>query len=556
MKLKQTGQSSKSESLFERLQQVYNLRVDPFSTGLPFFYRGAEREEAVAKLVHTVRFGDMTPLLTGEKGIGKTTLLAEAIKSIKDEFKVVILRSSMLMDGARFLEQLFNKDNYVCPLSFNQSEPTILAQAFHGYLKHKNKQTKPKNNTLIVVDDVDDLAEETVALILQGIDQVPSAESGVSFVFAAQPGWLSGFANKELTAMLSRLLYRIEIQPLTEQDAESYVRLRLRAAGANQDFSLSAVQLSALYNLGNGNPGRINRIAAGVVLGTHSDENEQNDKAKLPFVLPPLKQATGILLLVLVISFSCLLYLYRGDDSETDSPAPDVALSTPVTPQVVPAPKLAQGAKQGPPIEQSGSVSNETKRVDQASVVADASVVEPAANIEPEPKTQTATNVRVKQTPEVTAPAAAVPANVAPSVAPLSATVSAVEPLLKPENSQSPEHKKSTREKPIDSPPEIARPDSPGRPGFRPAEWVRSQKPSHYVVQLLGSYKETTAQRFLKRYPDSGFFYIQSSYKGKAWFVVLDGVYPTKAEARTAVANMPAKIRKQTPWIRSVKGIQ
>ncbi len=590
-------QQIKSETLFRQLQQVYDLRVDPFSSGLPFFYRGAEREEAVDKLVHALRFGDLIPLLTGERGVGKTSLLAEVIKSVKDEFKVVILKSSMLMDGARFLEQLFNKDNYVCPFPFNQSEPETLVQAFRVYLTHKHKQTKPRINTLVVVDDVDDLAEETVRLMLQGVDEISAGESGVHFILAAQSGWTSGFVSNDVTNMLSGMLYQVHVQPLSQEDTENYVRQRLYKAGAKPEILFSNVQLSALCGLGKGNPGRINRVAPGVLLGTPGDESVQaSDKAKLRFTFPPLKQAAWALLAVSVICVSCLLYLYGGDDSENSRPESDASTRRIISS----APGSPDQGKQESTLDKLARLSlnesgqgNDTSETNDAGETGNADLPASAAGPDPYIEAQAA------QLAESSVPATVKPLNNTQPTNIPSANVPPANVPAVPEKKPLPELDNS----PIDQPAErvgksadtrvnshannvensgansrennsggnnsggnnsggnsvanqTVPPDNSTRPGFRSAGWVKSQNPSHYLVQLLGSYNETTARRFLKQYSDAGFFYIQSTYKGKAWFVVLDGPYPDKAKANRAVASMPEKIRKMTPWIRSVKGVQ
>ncbi|MCP5208745.1 MAG: SPOR domain-containing protein [Hahellaceae bacterium] len=85
-------------------------------------------------------------------------------------------------------------------------------------------------------------------------------------------------------------------------------------------------------------------------------------------------------------------------------------------------------------------------------------------------------------------------------------------------------------------------------------DWLRAHPPSSTVVQLLGSYHEETAAKFLKQYASLGFIYVKSTYKGKEWFVVIDGVYNDKAEARDRITAYPVVIQKQQPWVRSVAG--
>ena len=81
---------------------------------------------------------------------------------------------------------------------------------------------------------------------------------------------------------------------------------------------------------------------------------------------------------------------------------------------------------------------------------------------------------------------------------------------------------------------------------------------SSFIAQLFGSYSEKNAQAFIQEHANTGstLLYYRTEHKGKAWFVVVSGPYASKTVAKESAAKLPAGLRKQNPWVRSIKPIQ
>ena len=90
-----------------------------------------------------------------------------------------------------------------------------------------------------------------------------------------------------------------------------------------------------------------------------------------------------------------------------------------------------------------------------------------------------------------------------------------------------------------------------------PEEWVKEQKPGYYTLQLASS----TNKKLIEKY------YLENNLQGKAgyysnrrqgefWYALIYGAYPSVSEANAAVADLPADLRKWSPWVRKIKVIQ
>lgn len=85
-----------------------------------------------------------------------------------------------------------------------------------------------------------------------------------------------------------------------------------------------------------------------------------------------------------------------------------------------------------------------------------------------------------------------------------------------------------------------------------------SAKSSFFVTQLFASHAEKSAQIFIQGNKSAidSLMYYRTEYKGKPWFVVVSGPFESKATAKTDITKLPAKLRNQKPWVRSIESIQ
>jgi len=88
-------------------------------------------------------------------------------------------------------------------------------------------------------------------------------------------------------------------------------------------------------------------------------------------------------------------------------------------------------------------------------------------------------------------------------------------------------------------------------------EQLLQASPRDYAVQLLASYSEANISEFVAQlntgHP-AGYF--ETRYQGKPWFVAVLAAFDDRDEAARSISSLPAKLRSNEPWVRSVAGIQ
>jgi len=45
-------------------------------------------------------------------------------------------------------------------------------------------------------------------------------------------------------------------------------------------------------------------------------------------------------------------------------------------------------------------------------------------------------------------------------------------------------------------------------------------------------------------------------HKGKAWYVIVAGIYTDRTAAKKALAAFPYELRKQSPWVKNIQSVQ
>lgn len=79
------------------------------------------------------------------------------------------------------------------------------------------------------------------------------------------------------------------------------------------------------------------------------------------------------------------------------------------------------------------------------------------------------------------------------------------------------------------------------------------------VVQLFGSYSQTSATKFKKQWQstvNTTLYQYQTTNNGKPWHVIVVGVYADKTEAQQAIQQWPAKLKAEKPWVRDISAVQ
>ena len=538
------SQEQHNNALMMQLKKHFQLAAEPFSTEASFFFEGAQRKHNLETIRHLAAFGDLVLFVTGDKGAGKTHLLKQLEAESADIVRTVYLecnralhdsqgRQILVIESSLRLLGLERKEE-----SFEESCARLL-HACDSYLALHGRRT------LFVYDNSDQLPRPQL-LALCGFCRKLPEESSLVMLFSGSSALLQHSkigTNLEQDAWW----HQIQMKPFVQHEIQTYLAQALNSAGYQGELELTEQQLKQLTQIGKGLPGRINKIFPSVILEPGllkipSSRTSKHTSIRVMFGLAAL----------LVLSFLFVSFQHGVFDRlmPVFSLAPTEKPETPAVPKVsesvepvADAQQLARLALLDAELEKQG-LSLPAEEMESNSAI-DQPISVPEKNSEPE---------KDKSVMPESAPSDSLTEAKSESlqVQEESQTISAgkEEPAV-PERVEG----RASEVSGVASDSVVPEPEK--HKAFRSKQWLDSQSKQAYIPQILGSFEEQTALNFIQELGPQKYeiFYLETEHKGRPWFVVFYGVFPSKTDAQEAIKGAPKRIKRQNPWLRSVDGV-
>ena len=505
----------------------FQLNHDPFAPRVPGFkFFPAQRKPVLGQLHHLARYSQLLLVVTGPEGSGKTLLRQALVASTnKQSVQSVVVSARGAGNAAGILQQVAQTLNVARP-----DVGSILAQVVQLALTGQE--------VYLLVDDAEQLDESALQALLALAAGSPEGRPHV-FLFG-EPSMVAGL--EELSADEERF-HVIDLQPYTLEETREYLAQRLEGAGAGIEL-FSAQQISDIHESSEGWPGIINQVARDAMIEAMIASRSAVKRPSMGFKMPK-KHVLAIGAVVVVAVAAAVLIPGRskaptapgteqtqlGQAAPNSGGQPSVDFAGSSQPMPLPLVGQSQPVMRGPLAEAAGGIAEG----DDGGVPAvDGGVASPPT------VTTTAPPVGVPSGP---APVAAARPAPAPTPAP---TVAAAKPAPVAKPAPAPAAKPAV--KPVEKPVTLAK----AVPG---GSWYASQPANNYVVQIVGTSSEASAQNVAKELGGDA-RYFKKTLNGKPLYVVTYGNYASHAAATAAIKNLPAKTQAGKPWPRTVASVQ
>lgn len=240
----------------------YKLREDPFGiTPDPdFFFPSKLHLEALQSMEYFLRKGESFMLLTGAPGTGKTTLIKTFLKKFNSVSPIVIYQSTL--SAKEFLKTLIKniikEEIEVTEKAEKYLDKVDLLDALKEELNHRKSQGI-KN--IIIIDEAQDLPEETLTEIKHLSNLETEKEKLIHFIFLAQPYFEELLSKANYAQLNQRISLKVKLKSFNKDETESYIKFRLQQVGeAPVVFESSAIK--AIHKASKGIPRLINLICS------------------------------------------------------------------------------------------------------------------------------------------------------------------------------------------------------------------------------------------------------------------------------------------------------
>src|SRR6476661_1249060 len=235
-------------------ESFYNLRTKPFAL-LPdsdFLYPGSTHRAAYSILEYGLINEAPFMVLTGDPGIGKTSLLQKLISEHGERHSIG------LVTNARYdIDHLLPWILLSLGLSKKRLDPV---EAYHISSEFLNQASKQHRRVILIIDEAQSLGAE----LLEELRLLSNLNDGkilkLQIILSGQPDLHTLLQRIDMTQFAQRIVVDYHLEPLSETETGQCIRHRLKIAGGHPSvFTNKACAL--VHRLTRGTPRLINQVS-------------------------------------------------------------------------------------------------------------------------------------------------------------------------------------------------------------------------------------------------------------------------------------------------------
>lgn len=509
--------------------QWLNLDFDPFAPSATSrdFYCSGYRQQILDQIVELSLYSNAMIAVTGPLGAGKTTLATNFCGRFADEAVCVKVAATLFMNQNQFLESLQDA------LGFKAAINSDINSAVEQICQYAAELDLEARSLIVIIDDAHELSAEVLQLLTELLDSC--VDSSIHALLFGE-NQLDSLLQSTLSTQAQDRLAVFPLNGLASDETHEYIRFKLATASFTKELPVAGGVVGAIHNSSQGMPGAINSLIADALNAAapasepdeYSDMSpifsgeriEQIDEDEGSEAIQGIERAehgnddsgqswTASIQSGYWAAAAALVVLLTGTLLFWES-APDEIESIPIAVAVTPTitrvfePELVS-------VDSTIIAVPEVEQVDEVGTIVETTPVTTVA-VKEVPVAEPAV---VAITPEITAPKEII-----------EQVVEVEEAVVM-----------------IDSSPFVER--------------LLQASPQDYAVQLLASHSEANISEFVAQLDgDHPAGYFETRYQGKPWFVAVLAAFDDRDQASRAISSLPAKLRSNEPWIRSVAGIQ
>ncbi len=276
-------------------KEFYGFDKTPFHIvpDIDFLFMSPKHKEALACMEFGLLRDVGLMLITGEIGIGKTTLIQHLLSHIEGQIKIACIANTNVSADQLLLLILQAFGGAV-----QSDHKAITIQALEQLLHQLHARNQ---RPLLIVDDAQNLAFEALEEIRLLSNLQKNTRALVQIILVGQPELKARLVAPQLASFVQRIGVSYHLRPFTEPETRAYIVHRLRKVGGRPDiFSPGAMDL--IYRVTGGIPRAVNHLCDNALVYGFVDElktidaktiQQVTEEVGLYFAAPPAAGGTS-----------------------------------------------------------------------------------------------------------------------------------------------------------------------------------------------------------------------------------------------------------------------
>ncbi|MHB8746497.1 MAG: ExeA family protein [Gammaproteobacteria bacterium] len=243
----------------------FGLDENPFTiTPDPrYLYLSKRHREALAHLLFGIGAGGGFVQLTGEIGMGKTTLCRGLLEQLPDNVDVALILNPRVT-ALELVASICDELHVAYPADSTSLKRLI--DALNGYLLEAHARGR---RTILIIDEAQNLSIEVLEQVRLLTNLETTQQKLLQIILIGQPELKLLLKREDLRQLAQRITARYHLSALASNETCAYVAHRLQVAGMKTPLFTRAA-LRRVHRLSGGIPRLINVICDRAMLGAYA----------------------------------------------------------------------------------------------------------------------------------------------------------------------------------------------------------------------------------------------------------------------------------------------